>query len=369
MKRFLTASLCLSLAVLLFTACFDELTPGGSDSGEPGKLAIDLYKLTLSSSELATVGGFDLKLNVDKQPKFATRDEVEWTIEGSPKIRLDQDGNIETDPIPNGSPPESSLVKVQSVHDPSVYALCTVTIFPDYGATRYWNFGDKDWPDLPANVKAYFTTAGMTVPYNIDEDWGNGLVRRGGTGSGSYNNPAESPDGKGLENGMVPSNANAANYPPYPWVYPIDPNDPYKDGLTPTGGSRGSMTFNDTSNPNGNAANPTGRDVIPTGSGWEPGSLRSGGLGRIFSIAAIKGPFNIEVRYTSNGNDYRWVDLRFGNNFRVQGPPVMGTGSGAGAGVLSFNYENDDVVPFVYIECGLAVRFFEILINPITVDP
>jgi hypothetical protein len=363
MKRIITTGICFALLTLLLAACYDSLSPDNKGSGDPGGLVVNLYKLNLSSSELATIGGYSLKLTVGKEPKFATLDKVLWTSTGSPKIRVDDEGNITTDEMADGAPPESALIRVESETDPSVYALCSVTIFPDYGSERYWNLGDRTFELLPQAIKDSITQNGMAIPFNVDEDYGQGMVRRGGTGGGSYILPAEAPNGKPLENGLIPVDADRSTYPPYPWVYAIDPAAPYKEGFVPSGGVRGGMTYN-------NTAQTTSLDPVPTSSDeysdWQPGSIRTGGLGRIFSIAAIKGPFYIEVRYMSNDASSRWVDLRFGDRegFRAQGSPASGTAaSTAIGGIASYTYEKDDVVPFVYVEAQAAVRMMEIIIK------
>ncbi|MDR1956725.1 MAG: Ig-like domain-containing protein [Treponema sp.] len=294
--------LVLIAAALIAANCVDgPLEPGALDD-----LEIGLTKLTLSHNELATISENELDLTLTKNPGFANKNGVVWESSDPDAAAVDQNGHITA-----GSTTTevlSAVIKVYAVDDPSIYALCPVSVYPDYGSSRSWDFASS------------VTTSG-------DTDYSQGMTILGGTGSGTYNS---SPAGPGL--------------------YEIDPDDPYQYGLTPTSGSRGSITFNnDTSG----------------AEGFSTKSLRTGGMGRILKIAAIQGPFTVTVNYQSNGADARWADIRFGDKegIRYQGDPAAGTNA-AGCRTVSWPYAGDDIVPFVYIEASAAIRIYDVIITP-----
>ncbi|MDR1231833.1 MAG: Ig-like domain-containing protein [Spirochaetaceae bacterium] len=290
-------------AVLLATGCAE----GPLEPGALNDLAIGLASLSLSANELATISGHELNLTLTKNPAYANKSDVRWESSNTSAATVDQTGHI-TAGTTTGDV-LSTVIKVYAVDDPSIYAVCPVSVYPDYGASRSWDFG-------------------TSVTISGDTDYGNGMTILSGTGSGSY---TASPAGPGL--------------------YEIDPDDPYQYGLTPTGNTRGSMAFN-ASDSSGTA-------------GFSDKSLRTGGMGRILKIAAIEGPFTVTVNYQSNGSDGRWADIRFGDKegIRYQGDPATGTSSGSGQ-TVSWPYAVDDIVPFVYIEASAAIRIYDVIIEP-----
>jgi hypothetical protein len=299
------------LAVLLALGCAEgPLEPGSLDD-----LEIGLTKLTLSANELATISENELNLTVTKSPAFANKNEVVWKSSDEFAAAVDQDGRITagtatTDVL-------SAVIKVYAVDDPSVYAACPVTVYPDYGPIRNWDFASST------------TISG-------DTDYGQGMTILGGTGSGSYTSLLD------------------AESQPIPGRYEIDPDDPYQYGLTPTGSARSSMTVNTT------------ESNVP--SGFSAKSLRTGGAGRILKIAAIKGPFRVTVNYRTNSNGSgRWADIRIGDTegIRYQGEPSS-SNVAIGGKTVTGDYEGDDIVPFVYIEASAAIQIFDVIIAPLS---
>jgi hypothetical protein len=336
----------------LFAACKPHLEPPEDFTGDPEDLGlvVDLLRLTLNKTELATIAGNPLQLIVTKTPAFATSG-VKWTSSNEEAATVNGNGNIVT--TSTGADPVTTVIRVESVTDPSIYAECPVTVYPNYGSNRYWNFGADGWyafnADAPAGQQNKFGDILLTA----DSAFGNGMTLKGQTGSGRYENPTAAPNGLPLEGGQIPSGADKSKYPPYPWVYEIDPENPYAAGLTPTNGTRGGMSWN--------ASN-------PASIGFRAGNLTTNGAGRIFSIAAIQGPFSIEVRYTSNGDgasNIRWADIRIGDTsgLRIQGSPSDHRTNESGRGIASYTYTDDDVVPFVYIEAQASIRIYEVIIT------
>jgi uncharacterized protein YjdB len=336
---------------LLAAACKPTLEPPEDSPGDSG-LVVELLRLELDKTELATIVGHPLKLNVTKTPSFATKNEVIWKSSNPDAATVDQDGNIETGAVTD---PLMTVIRVESTTDPSVYAECPVTVYPDYGSNRYWNLGPAGagWyafkEDASAGEQKSF---GDTSVLTADLYMGNGMTLKGQTGSGNYEFPSETPNGLPLEGGLIPSGADKSAYPPYPWVYEIDPENPYAAGLTPTNSTRTGMNW---------------RTDNPAGMDFRAGDLVTNGNGRIFSIAALQGPFSIEVRYTTNSDGAaRWADIRIGDTdgLRIQGSPsTHRTTVDIGRGIVSYTYPNKDIVPFVYIESQGSIRIYEVIIK------
>jgi hypothetical protein len=348
-------------SVLLFSNCTASLVSNeDNDQGSYG-LEVDIIRLELNRNEIATLGDQEIELILTIVPFFATRNQVIWEIrqpDNPDFIELDQNGRFITMEVDD---PREAVIRVSSVRDPSIYAECNVTVFPDYGSNRFWNFAVSGWyaerRDTPVSGRTPIVWVnGTTSDINI----GMGLTIRGGTGGGgTYTQATETPNGLPIENGAIPSDVeNPLLYPPYPWVYIIDPENPYVMGFDP--GSRGSRSsINMVAESGGN--NTTGTDFYPE---W----LTTGGAARIMSIAAIKGPFYIEVRYQTNSSgSARWADIRIGDRegLRIQGEPSTLTGGAESGKKVYYFYEGDDIVPFVHIEGaqGGAFRIHEVIIS------
>jgi len=355
MKKIIVVILALCL---LFTACKPQLDPPDDFTGNPGDLGIEinLTRLTLDKTELATIGGSPLQLIVTKTPVFATNSEVTWTSSNPNAATVDGNGNVYTDAAV--TTPLTTVIRVESAADSSIYAECPVTVYPNYGSNRYWNFGSDGWYATSRDAPTAQQTKFGSIVLTADSSLGMGMTLKGQTGLGSYEPPTKTPDGLPLEGGLKPAGATAA-YPSYPWVYEIDPKNPYMWGLTPTGGTRGGMNWNDSE---------------PTAMGFRKGNLITNGAGRILSIAAIRGPFSIEVRYTSNSDgssNIRWADIRIGDaeGLRIQGSPSDHRTNESGRGIVSYNYTNNDIVPFVYVEAQASIRIYEVIITSNAPDP
>jgi hypothetical protein len=349
-------------AVLLFTACKPALVPPEDFTGNPEDLGlvVDLFRLELNETELATIAGNPLRLILTKTPDFATRSGVTWTSSNESVATVDENGSIQT--TSTSADPVTAVIRVESVTNPSIYAECSVTVYPDYGSNRYWNFigpnasttTNTGWYAFTENATAGQQTQFGSIVLSADSYLGNGMTLKGQTGNGSYENPSTTPNGLPLVGGQIPGDADKSIYPPYPWVYEINPDNPYEMGLVPTNSTRSGMNW---------------RSDNPAGMGFRAGNLVTNGNGRIFSIAALKGPFYIEVRYTTNGDGAaRWADIRIGDTsgLRIQGFPSTDRNDVAkGRGVVSYTYTNDDIVPFVYIEAQGSIRIYEVIIRTV----
>ena len=360
-------------ACFILATCVQSLEPSKDFDGDPDDigLVIRLQGLTLDRSELATIGGNDLKLNLTKFPDFASRKDVTWVVRCSvdcksnctgnceeSSVQVDQNGNITTTAVDED---EVSVVRVYADNDPYVYADCSIMVFPDYGEYRYWNFngtGTADpgtsttdtstgWYAAKRNAsEPEQTRIAYTNNTQFDANIGLGMILRGGTGSGGYNQAGTAPNGLPAAFGDIPPGADSSLYPPFPWVYEIDEEDPYGAGCNPSNGPRSNLRF-----------------WGGGGEDFRQGFITTGGSGRIFSIAAIQGPFYIEVGYHTNSDvgadgQGRWVDIRIGDKsgLRIQGEPSRTRATGQGKRVWYY-YENDDVVPFVHLEGAQAGAF------------
>jgi hypothetical protein len=289
------------LAVLLAAGCAEgPLEPGTLDD-----LEIRLSSLSLSANELATISGNELDLTLAKNPAFANKNEVRWESSDPSAANVDQNGHITTGTTT--TEPLFAVIKVYAVGDPSIYAVCPVAVYPDYGSSRSWDFS-------------------TSVTISGDTDYGQGMTILAATG--------------GL---------SAYNDPPVKGFNTIDPDDPYQYGATPSGGARSGVQLN-TGNP-------------PGGSAFSNCYLRTNGNSRMFKIAAIQGPFTVTVNYTSNGSAGVHADIRFGDK---EGFFYAGDDSGTTSEyrTVSWPYAGNDIVPFVYIETKGSARIYDVIITP-----
>jgi uncharacterized protein YjdB len=288
--------------VLFATGCADgPLEPGVLDD-----LEIGLTSLTLSANELATISGNELNLTLVKNPGFANKNTVAWESSNPSAATVDQNGHITAGTTI--SDVLSAVIKVYAVDDPSIYAVCPVTVYPDYGSDRSWTFTTGAQSSISADTD---NTQGMTI-----------LAATGGL--------------------------SAYNDPPVKGLNIIDPDDPYQYGATPSGGARSGVQLN-TGNP-------------PGGSDFSNCYLRTNGNSRMFKIAAIQGPFTVTVNYASNGSPGIHVDIRFGDK---EGFFYVGDDSGTTSDyrTVSWPYAGDDIVPFVYIETKGSARIYDVIIT------
>jgi len=315
----------------------------------PGMLGADIQmgiqQLTLSASELATITGAanTLDLVVTRKPSFASLAGVTWSSSNATVATVDQAGHIVPQTDEKITEPASTVITVKANDDPSIYATCTVTVYPDYGSDRTWDFktapkdGETNW------------TSTTTVGTHTNADYGYGMTLQGQTGSATWTSIGSTPDGL-----VFPLLGDNAITHPSPWYYRnIDPEEPYAFGIAPTNGSR-TMAWS------GSAA-PVG--IFLTGNG----ALYCG-TGRPISIAAIRGPFTVYAEYLSNGAASRGVIVRFGDKGTiVLGEPSTSTSDGK---ILTASYENEGILPYVYLETyDNTVRIYEVRIKAGIVPP
>jgi hypothetical protein len=290
-------------AVLLVAGCAE----GPLEPGALNDLEIGLASLSLSANELATISGHELNLTLAKNPGFANKSEVWWESSDTSAATVDQNGRITAGTT--DSAVLSTVIKVYAVDDPSIYAVCPVSVYPDYGASRSWDFGTSSQTGI-----------------SDDRDNGQGMTILAATG--------------GL---------SAYNEPPAKGLWTIDPEDPYQYGAVPSGGARSGVQLN----PN----------AIPSGSDFSASYLRTNGNSRMLKIAAIQGPFTVTVNYASNGSAGVHADIRFGDKegFFYVGDGSAGTSDGR---TVSWPYAGNDIIPFVYIETQGSVRIYDVIIAP-----
>jgi len=195
--------------LLLCTACGVSSDPADVNAANPGDFAVDLRRITLNASELGTVPGLNPQLSLSKFPEFATRDEVVWTSSDTSVATIDSATGaitVRTTPV---SDPVTTMIRVEAVYDTSIYALCSLTVYPLYPPRRRWNF------------PAHPTGGGNNTLVSGDYNAGNGGTILQATGGGS-----------GYNNGNMG-----------PGIYEIDPEDPYEYGLIPSGGPRAGLNW------------------------------------------------------------------------------------------------------------------------------
>jgi hypothetical protein len=295
------------LAVLLAAGCAE----GPLEPDADADIEVGLTALTLSANELATIMGNELELTLTKNPAFANINEVRWES-SDPKVANvvatadGLKGRITT--AASLSEPQTAEIKVSAVADPSIYVVCPVSVYPDYTSTRSWNFNTaSDTSDMVGDID---NGLGMTI-----------LTTTGGLSE--YIEPLA----KGL--------------------WPIVPQDPYRYGAVPSGGTRSGVRLYT----GGNGS-----------SGFSSCYLRTNGNSRMLKIAAIQGPFTVTVNYASNGTAGVHADIRFGD---TEGFLYVGDGSASNGDyrTVSWPYDKDDIIPFVYIETQGSVRIFDVIIE------
>jgi len=314
-KPIITAA---ALLLLVFSGC-----AGNVETGSPDDFVVDLRRISLNASELGTLPGRPPEpLHLSKFPDFATRAEVVWTSSNESVATINSETGaitVRTAPV---TEPLTTTIRVAAVHDPSIYALCSLTVYPDYPARRRWNF-----------------TADLgTISGDIDIGQGATLLQA--TGGGSYTS-----SGAG--------------------EYIIDPEAPYAEGFSPNGGARSGMAWN-----NGSLTDPAfyraPADYFGTHAAEgaaSAGHLRTGGTARFMRIAALQGPFTIKVNYLSNGTAGAHADIRVGDRegIRIEGEGSAGSTAGSGK-CVEYVYEGDDFVPLVYLECDTGLRVYDVYV-------
>jgi hypothetical protein len=318
-----------SLLLLGFSGCGDGLGNKGIEIGDTEDFVVDLRGLSLAK-ELGTVYNVPVAqsaLRFAKIPSFATRDEVTWTSSNKNVAEVDEKtGEISIKITNPNAPQATTMIRVQSDYDPSVYAECALTVHPIYPAVRTWNFAAGsvrvNGLVIPASTNS---STGDWTSYTSDGDLGNGAVILGSSGGASEYISQR------------------------PGEYEIDPDNPYGFGVVPNGGTR-SWQY-------GGAGN------IPTGHSYP--LVRPGGMGRFIQINALFGPFKIEVDYQGNNTSGSHVDIRIGDTEGVciVGEDSMGSGTGDGLTVSYTFTESGVFVPAVYLETNDGTRIWDIKIT------
>jgi len=338
MKRY---SLYIIFLILMLSSCDIEsffisakvLPDDKNDNSHPGgNFKVGIENLKLTSNELATIPGRNPTpaLSAIITPVFATEKQLRWTLQSVDSIDpvdvavINADTGEITVRTEAVDKPLSTIVRVESIADPSKYDTCILTIYPLYPATREWT-----WPASPG-------TTG-------DLDQGDGGTLLFGTGN--------SPD---YTNG----NEGAG-------VYVIDPADPYRYGIdTPNGGPRAAGTFTVTTNPFTGA----NRFLYPASPSYPAHIRTSGNAMRVMRIAALFAPFTIVVNYQSNDAGERNADIRVGDKegWRIEGE--ASTNDGSGARTVWYSYEADpqagieEFVPLVFIEAKQGLRLYAVYV-------
>ena len=329
MKIVKTVIAAAALLPLVFSGCGDGLGDKGIEAGNTEDLVVDLRSLHLVK-ELGTVYNIPIPqsaLGFVRVPSFATRDEVTWSSSAESVATVDPKTGEITIKITNPNAPQATtVIRVQSDYDPSVYAECALTVYPIYNLPRTWNFAAGsvrvDGSVITASTDS---STGNWTSYTVDGDLGNGAVILGSSG------------GVSEYSGLGPGE------------YEIDPDDPYRHGVVPNGGPRGWQY--------GAAGN------IPTGHSYP--LVRPGGMGRFIQINALFGPFKIEVDYQGNNTSGSHVDIRIGDTEGVciVGEDSMGSGTGDGLTVSYTFTESGVFVPAVYLETNDGTRIWDIKIT------
>ena len=317
MKNRFIVLLPLIISLVFCSACEQSFIQKENSDDHSG-LEMDIFKISLNAKELATIPGRNLTLTASVFPRFATRNQLCWVSSDAAVAAVDASGNITVKTAPV-TVPEASVIRVYSEYDPSVYALCTVTVYPSYPGSRSFGF-----PENPVGNAKY------PADTNGDLDLGNGIFLLLGTGGASEYTPGN----KG------------------PGVYVIDPENPYEYGIVP----------------NGNPRELGGTTPWESGgfSGFSSGHIRTAGnAARQIKIAALFGPFEVKVNYmTNSGGSPRNVDIRIGDTegLRIEGETSSATSPGDGK-TVSYRFESNEFVPVIYVECNQGVRIYDVIVN------
>ena len=315
--------------LLVFSGCGDGLGNREIEIGNPEDFVVDLRGLNLVK-KLVTVYNIPIDqsaLGFAKIPSFATRDEVTWTSSNQNVAEVDEKTGEITIKITNPNAPQATtMIRVQSDYDPSIYAECALTVHPIYGLPRTWNFAANTIRvDGSVITASSGTTASGWTNQSSEANLGNGAIILGMTSFAS--------DYNGLS----------------PGEYVIDPDDPYRHGVVLTELSR-----------NWNYVNTNGAQV-PTG--FSEYMIRPTGAARFIEINALFGPFKIEVNYAGNNTSGSHVDIRIGDTagIRIEGENSMSNTDGQ---TVTYTFTESEVfVPVVYLETNDGTRIWDIKIT------
>ena len=317
----------LLLVFLVFSGCD---TDKDIMIGDPSEFTVDIRELRLVR-EVGTVFNIPVEtsaLGFAMRPANATRNTVNWTSSNENIATVSDTGEItitSVDPIA----PRTTIIRVESEFDPSIFAECALTVYPIYSMPRNWNFtAGSVRVNNSVITGSTGDASGNWTLYNSDGDLGNGAVVLGASG------------------GADDYIATGAG------VHEIDPENPYQHGLVPNGNPR---TWSYVS------AGPN----IPTG--WSFPLIRPAGMGRFVKINAVQGPFRIIVDYQGNNTAGSQVDIRIGDTsgIRIEGEPSMDA-TAAGGKTVSYDFTSDDFVPVIFLETNDGTRIWSIRISRLT---
>ena len=312
----------LIIFTLIFCLTCEQSFIQQDDPEDEGELTVDIIRITLSAKALGTIPGRHLNLAASIFPPFATRNEMIWESSNTSVAAVNSAGEITIIPT-SVTLPLYSVITVSSVHDPSIYARCTVTVYPNYARSRAYTFDDN-----PVNPVKY------PLDENNDIQLGNGVFILTGTGGASDYNSQGSGE------------------------HIIDPDNPYEYGIIPNGEPRALGTYTQS------AANVT----FDTGPSSGNHIRTSGNAARQIKIAAVFTPYEVIVNYmTNSGGSPRNVDIRIGDTegIRVEGE-MSSTTSPVDPKTVRYKDESPDgegFVPEIYIECNQGVRIYEVFLK------
>lgn len=333
MKKYISAI----VVMLTLLSCGGELASNAlfHNKIDPEDFVMYIQSLSLNAAELGTVPGRDVSLKVIINPPFATRRALKWTSSDLSVAAVDsQTGEIRvTAAARNG--PQTTIIRVEPADDPSLYAECPLTVYPEYQRERSWRF-----PSHPAGGS---NNTAITPNDNGDYNYGNGMWLLLSSGAAS---------------GYEPGNAG-------PGLYRINPDDPYEYGPAFTNAPR-SMNWGDANWPSGGSAS-----RLP---GWTAGHIRTGGHARAIKIAALAGPFTIAVNYIHNGTSGCHADIRIGDRegLRVQGEPSEGSrvdNEPDYPRTVYYTFNEDGMAPLIFIETNGNTRIYDIIVLDNVDDP
>jgi len=288
----------------------------------PGNFIVGIDSLALSANDLSTIPGRDPGLSVAISPPFATESQLKWMSSDTDVAAINEDTgeiNVRKEAV---SDPVTTVIRVESVSDPSKYDTCLLTVYPNYPGEREWVF---------------------SASYGLSGDipLSDGAMLLFGTGnSPGYNYGDEGPG-----------------------LYAINPEMPYEFGIeSPDGGVRTAGSHN---------AGACSGFLYPNASFRFEGHYRtSGTAARIMKIAALYAPFTVVVNYRTNSSgEERNADIRIGDKegWRIEGAGSLGGGSTPGKTVW-YSYEadseagKDEFIPAAYIEGKGGLQLYAVYV-------
>lgn len=373
--RFL-ATLIVMFALSVFTGCDGGLLVPDGSRGNPDGLEVPITRLTLFEVRVDGAGGEsrrpiglfvspvgsgdELHLAAERFPPHNTMpgDAVAWRSLTEDVALVDPlSGKVEVvmGTIPTGSVFVEATIRAYVRDNPTVFADMVVRVIPNWPTdSRRLSFSeesgnfrfDGNTPNMsPVNannsalsgVNALNFLLGRPGVSSINDfgdlHLGDGIFLLLGTGGAA-------PDGIDRESSVLGLDPLPGAPPRFHSTsFVIDPENPYRFGITPDGSPRalppanamhvGHLTtllnFNDPY-----------REVLAL----QRHMRTAGDGGRQFMLLGLQAPFEIVVRYRANGAGDRWVDIRFGDTsgVRIEGP-ISPSNTVDDARTVRFRYE------------------------------